>query len=257
MEFLTEFMETGATSLYGEVGRVVRAAPPYQGHHPGARPLSSQPGTRRLFWLVILGVVAYAVLDAVVQALPPHYSPIREAESDLAVGPYGYVMTANFLLRGTLSLVFLYALLKLMSQLPSDGSQAHVRRPTGGVLAMGVWSVGALLLAIFPTDVPPTPVSWHGAIHLIVAILAFVGGTLGALLLSIRFGESPSLRRARAHLLPLAGLSLAFLVLLLGSSGTSVGGLTERLFLGSVLLWLCVASFFLSKVGDAPSSTPA
>ena len=49
--------------------------------------------------LTIAGIALYLVLDVVAQMLPPHYSPVRQAESDLAVGPYGYVMTINFVVR--------------------------------------------------------------------------------------------------------------------------------------------------------------
>jgi hypothetical membrane protein len=52
----------------------------------------------------------YVALDIIAQALPPHYSPISQAESDLAVRPYGYVMSINFIVRGLLSLTAVLAL---------------------------------------------------------------------------------------------------------------------------------------------------
>ncbi len=52
-------------------------------------------------------LILYLVIDTVAQILPPHYSPIRDAESDLAVGPYGFLMTVNFVNRGVLSILFL------------------------------------------------------------------------------------------------------------------------------------------------------
>jgi hypothetical membrane protein len=63
---------------------------------------------RRLFWVVIAAIVLYVVLDAIAPSLPPHYSLIKDAKSDLAVGPYGYVMAINFLNRGALSLLSLH-----------------------------------------------------------------------------------------------------------------------------------------------------
>jgi uncharacterized protein DUF998 len=213
--------------------------------------------TRRLFLVVFAGVVLYVLLDAVAQLLPPHYSPIRDAESDLAVGPYGYVMAINFLNRGLLSVVFLYALGKFVAmpgELASPGAGGRFRT---GSLALWVWGVGAILLAIFPTDVPATPVSWHGAIHLVVAILAFIGGALGTLLLSLRFSESQTLRGAKGVALAIAVLSVVLLFVLLGTSGSRIGGLTERLFLGSVLLWITYVSAYLAWHSKAtPASEP-
>jgi Protein of unknown function (DUF998) len=219
--------------------------------------VAGDKGTSRLFWLVIAGVVLYLLLDAVAQLLPPHYSPVRDPESDLAVGPYGYIMTINFLNRGLLSIVFLYALGKFMSMPGEFASPDTARRFRVGRLALWVWGAGAILLAIFPTDVPATPVSWHGAIHLVVAILAFIGGSLGTLLLSLRFSESRTLRGAKGVALAIAVLSVVSLFALLGSSGSGIGGLTERLFLGVVLLWMTYVSVYLSRHPSAPDGPGA
>lgn len=198
--------------------------------------------TRRLFWIVIGAIVLYIVLDVIAQSLPPYYSPIKDAESDLAVGPYGYIMAINFLNRGILALVFLYALSKMVKA--DLGALGGFRN---GMYVFGVWAVGAILLAFFPTDVPATPVSWHGAIHLVVAALAFLGGSLGALMLTLQFSKSEPLREARTRALVIAALSVVFLLVGFGTIASSIGGLTERIFLGSVLLWQLVVSFHLAR----------
>ncbi len=66
---------------------------------------------RRLYAAVLSGIILYLILDIVAQLLPPHYNPISQAESDLAVGSFGYIMTINFLNRGILSIIFLFAFL--------------------------------------------------------------------------------------------------------------------------------------------------
>ncbi len=201
---------------------------------------------RLLFALAAAGVVLYAILDVVAQLLPPHYSPIRQAESDLAVGPYGYVMTINFVVRGLLSLAFVAALASLYLE---EGS-SWKRNRAGFVALGGAWGVGALLLAIFPTDVPSTPVSWHGAIHGVVAVIAFLGGALGVVWLSRDFDRSPTMRSARSWAVGLAIFALAACVLELTGGlfvarvADRVGGLIERIFLGSVLLWILLVSVF-------------
>ena len=75
-----------------------------------------------LYWIVIAGVLLYVILDAIAHILPPHYSPIRDAESDLAVGPYGYIMTINFVNRGLLSLLFVYAFVKTLDLTGAKGA---------------------------------------------------------------------------------------------------------------------------------------
>jgi hypothetical protein len=187
-------------------------------------------------------VVLYVVLDAIAQSLPPHYSTIKDVESDLAVGPYGYVMAINFLNRGAFSLVFLYALAETARLNGWSGWQFRI-----GMCSFGVWAVGAIILAFFPTDVPATPVSWHGAIHLVVATLAFLGGALGALMISLRLGKNEAVQKLRRPALLIAIVSVILLFVAAATLTGPVGGLTERLFLGSVLLWEAIISLYLGK----------
>ena len=194
--------------------------------------------SRLLFAVAIAAIVLYVILDAIAQSLPPHYRPISQAERDLAVGPYGYVMTLNFVNRGVLSLCFLFALL-----LTANSSDTTSPRFMRGSYLFAVWSIGALLLAAFPTDVPATPVSWHGAVHLVVAILAFLGGAFGALYISLGMAGNKPVAKARGAALPLAAIAvvLCLVELLDGLTpglNANYGGLVERLFLGSVLLWI-------------------
>jgi len=204
--------------------------------------LGVQTNARRLFWVVIAAIVLYVVLDAIAQSLPPHYSPIKDVESDLAVGPYGWVMAINFLNRGALSLVFLYALIETARS--NAGLGRHFRI---GIYTFGVWAVGAIILAFFPTDVPATPISWHGAIHLVVAILAFFGGAFGALIISLGLGKNEVIQKVRRPALLIAIVSVILLFVAVATLTGPVGGLTERLFLGSVLLWEAIVSLYLGK----------
>ena len=211
------------------------------------------PEARRWFALVCVAIVGYVVLDAIAQLLPPHYSPISQAESDLAVGPYGGIMTANFVLRGALTLLFLAAFARTVAA--EGGSWRQYRRAYAAFL---VWGVGAFLLAAFPTDVPATPVSWHGAIHLVVAVLAFLGGALGTYWFATRFEHSAVLRPAQGWSLALAGVTILLVVVeLVGANlvhrvADEAGGLIERLFLGSVLLWIFLVSAYLARSRTAP-----
>jgi len=198
---------------------------------------------RLLFAIALVGVVLYVALDAVAQSLPPHYSPIRQAESDLAVGPYGYIMTLNFVNRGVLSLCFLFAV--MLAANSSDTATPRLRR---GAWLFAAWSVGALLLAAFPTDVPAVPVSWHGAIHLVVAVIAFLGGAFGALYISLGMAGNRTMGRARGVAVPLAYLAVLLCVVDIFGGAIArgffahYGGLIERMFLGSVLLWIVLVS---------------
>jgi Protein of unknown function (DUF998) len=199
----------------------------------------------KIFWIVIICILLYVVLDAIAQILPPHYSPISQAESDLAVGHFGFIMTINFINRGLLSLLFIFGFLRTLDLFGISRSKY-----TAGTDLLGVWAVGALLLAIFPTDVPSTPVSWHGAIHLVVALVAFIGGAFGTFAISRNLVQK--FQRLRRIALPVSALVLLCwavefaLPFIFPNLNARVGGLTERIFLGSVLLWIGVMSAYLA-----------
>ena len=206
---------------------------------------AEKSGYARLFWAVVLGLVLYVALDVLAQLLPPHYSPISQAESDLAVGKFGFIMTINFLNRGVLSLLFIFAFLQTL-----DSVRIARSRYRTGTYLLGAWAVGAILLAIFPTDVPSTSVSWHGAIHLVVAIIAFIGGAFGTLAISLKSRETQTFNGLKRIAIPLSVIVLVLWIIEFGLPFASthlngrIGGLTERLFLGSVLLWIGIVSYY-------------
>ncbi len=193
-----------------------------------------------LFLCTIGGIVLYALIDIVAQLLPPHYNPISQAESDLAVGPYGYLMAINFILRGLLSLAFLFGFARVTA----------ANRSPAGLTLLGIWAVGALILALFPTDVSASTHTRHGLIHLLTAVIAFICGALGELILARNMGLHAALRpiQRAMTLLAVAALVLCALTFFgpaLGLSG--IGGLLERVFLALVLLWMLVVSLALYR----------
>jgi hypothetical protein len=203
--------------------------------------MSTLQRSRSPLLAAIVGIVLYAALDVVAQSLPPHYSPLSQPESDLAVGPYGYVMALNFVNRGVLSLLFLLGFSRAVKSSP------EYKR---GYFLVGVWAIGSIVLAAFPTDVsgPPT---MHGAIHLVVAIIAFLGGAFGELALSRSISLDHDLAGIGkyASLIAILGfISLAALFLGPGiapGAFSHVSGLVERMFIGLVLVWMLVVSSML------------
>lgn len=211
--------------------------------------------SRFFFAATIAGIALYVVLDAIAQSLPPHYSPISQAESDLAVGPYGYVMAVNFVNRGVFSLLFLYGLAK---SLPP---RAEFRT---GLVLLGVWAVGALILAVSPTDVSG-PTTVHGLVHLLVATLAFLCAAVGTVSLSRAFERDPTLKGVGRYAKPLAILAVVFFFVLYGGAlvaphaAGKVGGLVERVFIGLVLVWMLLVSalMFNRSVKASPQRADA
>jgi hypothetical membrane protein len=217
-----------------------------------AAPSRLPPDARRLLTLSVVLIGLYVVLDIVAQLLPPHYSPISQAESDLAVGPYGFVMTANFVVRGVLSLAFLAGLYQ--------ATTVGRRSPVGTGL-VAVWAVGAFVLAASPTDVGSGPATLHGMVHDVMAVLVFVTAAFGEVLLSVRFAGDPRLARFRTPAIVVSGMALLallafFYVAVHPRLMADVFGLVERVFLGLVLLWMLLVALYLLR-REAPGSVPS
>jgi hypothetical membrane protein len=147
-------------------------------------------------------------------------------------------MTINFVNGELLPFAFLSAFSATVGH-PNGPSEFRA-----GFSLFTIWTVGAALLAIFPTDVPRTPATLHGVIHLVVAILTFLGGAFGALAISINVRQIRSFAGIRGAVLGVAVLSVILCLLdlieplLLRRLAADYGGLVERLCLGSVLAWM-------------------
>ena len=200
--------------------------------------------------LVIIGCVVYVILDIIAQTLPPHYSPIRQAESDLAVGPYGFIMNINFAVRGVLSFLLVLALLKMFPR------SAATRV---GLVFLSIWSVCSFLLAFFNTDILDDPKvvpvhTWHGELHLLLALIAFIAAAVGELILSLRLSRADTLNSLKVVAVTLS--SLAILSLLALARMHNRGGLAERLFLFFTLLWMFVLAVRMrSKATRTPAAS--
>ena len=195
-------------------------------------------------WLTIAGIALYVVLDVIAQTLPPHYSPIRQAESDLAVGPYGWIMTVNFVNRGLFSAALFVALWHVL--------RPSLRTRLGFTLA-GIWTIGAFLLAMFPTDISGSEHTLHGKLHLAIAFLAFISIPVAEWLLSRSLADDPQWahlgdRATALAILPGGG----FIILLIGARAPAIGGLTERIFLATVLLWMLAVAWALAHHREEP-----
>ncbi|WP_434612376.1 DUF998 domain-containing protein [Arthrobacter sp. A5] len=203
---------------------------------------------RRYCAAAMAGVVTYIGVDAVLQRLPPHYSAIREAESNLAVGPYGWVMNLNFLGRAVTTFAVARAVLRTG---PSS------RMKTTGATLLGLGGVSSGVLAFFPTDIQavgvptagitgvPSPAAGitaatpGGIVHLVVAGTGFVGALAGIAVLTQWLRSYPPLRRTSRAATVCAGVGAVGLV----SLGLSIRffpavlGLAERVALAGILGW--------------------
>ena len=185
---------------------------------------------RRAFATAAMALVLlYVLIDVVLQFLPPHYSVVSDAESTLAVGPFGGVMNLNFLARAVMSgcVVVAVALTAPASRLRTTGSV---------LLALAGLCSGALVF--FPADVNSpgefgmTPRTTVGLVHVVFATSGFLAVLLAMALLTRWIGRPRAVQSFFVVALVGLGLLAASLAVF-----AQVVGLTERLCLVGILGW--------------------
>ncbi len=193
-----------------------------------------------LFGTVIAGIILSILLEVTVQLLPPYYNPLSQPESDLAVGPYGFLMALNFVVRGIVYLTFLVA---FMNVVPKEGQSRS------GLILLGVSAIGKFIIAFAATDLTPCPQTIHGIIHTIAALVSFFAGTLGVLLLARALRHVSNVRPSPRFLVGLANVtfvwSVIVIVTIVVSTQIGVWGLLERILTGLFFLWILLASLGL------------
>lgn len=196
--------------------------------------------------ITILGIAIYIAIDIVLVFLRPDYSSLHNAESDYGRGPYFWVMDINFLLRCGLSLTLVKA---VWNTFPKNNS---IKKASYWLLA---WAIASGLLAFFADNPYGYPKLKSGSIHLLLAFVAFISAVVGMLALTTRLRNIQTWQKTAGLLVGLTILAIISL-LLMGHSGIrphALGGLYERGFLGSVLLWEGVIATKIISVSNKSS----
>jgi hypothetical membrane protein len=168
------------------------------------------------------GVIAYVIVDVVLQFPPPHYSVVRDAENNLAVGPYGWIMNLNFLGRAATTACVVLGIRWV----------GHPeRRRTAGLSLLAAGGAASAVLAFFPTDV--------------------AAGVLPG-----RAGQAPyrvDTRRAVIGCVVLAAVGLRALGLSLTVT-PGILGLAERICLAGILGWTFVVCAGIRRLPESLGS---
>ena len=215
--------------------------------------------------LLACGVIAgplFVVVFLIEGATRADYDPLRHPVSSLALGESGWMQVANFIVAGLLTLAFAIGLRLALP--PLTGS-------TWGPLLVGVWAIGLLGAGIFVTDpvsgYPPgtsdrlSGHSWHGALHDLFSLAAFVALSAACFVLSCRFAALGE--RGWAIYSVLSGLAFA-VAFVLSSAGfgqaeslVDLAGLFQRIAVIIGFGWLTLLAVHLLRASpEAPRRMP-
>lgn len=204
---------------------------------------------RRLAIVGIAGPIVWWLLIVVNGAITPGYSHVSDFISTLAAvgAPYAPIQTINFAVLGG---SILAVTLGFHSWFDAG------RPPRAGTVLLGVFGIGVLLAGVFPEDTA-NPASTTNFLHNLTSTVAFITGILSIGLISRRIGTDdrwPSYRHEARR--TVAIVLATFIVFMFGvSSDSAFVGLTQRLFIGVVTLWLVVQSYRLYLLADASAQS--
>jgi hypothetical protein len=216
------------------------------------------PRIRALAWATLSAVACFAVSIAFLHWFQPDLDPLNEAISYYVHGSQGWLLTFGLLTLGLGSMALTIAL----------ASQPGGTNSRGGNWCLGIWSVGAIVGAVFSADPPghwDKPPSISGSIHGLAAMVALTVFPFATLLWSRRFRSDARWAGLSFPLLLLATASAATLVTFLLSlvpvfvrPGPPVLlGLTERILFAVYISWLAVAAIGLLRLSGRRSAEPS
>lgn len=108
---------------------------------------------------------------------------------------------------------------------------------TIGVVLLGYWAVGTLLLPVLPVPQPDAPPTVMGTLAQINGPLHIISLSVGALLVSWCFKDDEALRPARGSALILSGAMPVLFISTAVAMPLNVAGLAQRIFVVLTLAW--------------------
>jgi hypothetical membrane protein len=198
--------------------------------------------------LLVCGIVAgplFFAIFLIAGALRPDYDPLRHPVSSLELGPTGWVQSLNFILTGTLVVLF------------GIGIRSTVRKLGGGrtvpilFMLVGAGLIGAGLFAPdplsgYPPGTPPAAVSpsLHRVLHDLFSTPVFTALPAACIILARRFAKRRRIGWAIYSTLSAAMMIILFVMSSIafaqGSPLTPIGGLLQRLTLAAGFLWMAL-----------------
>lgn len=202
-------------------------------------------GTRKnavLAWCGIAAPLFFVLMVVVASTRYPGYSHMTQAISELGGvdSPLPFIQNLNFFVTGILIVAFTVGL---------HAGIAGGSRPVLGPALVAVFGIVMVPRFLLPCDSGCEFVSIAGSLHNITGLAAFLAAVAGIFFTSRRLVRDQRWNAYRAYSVITAIAGLVILVLWIGIAKVariqSVNGLLQRLYAGTVFLWIEVMAIRL------------
>ena len=221
--------------------------------HAGTR---SEPSRQRwnlsARWLALAGVIGpilFELMFTIAGLLRPGYSPIRQAVSDLGVGPNAWIQNANFVVFGLLLIAFAIGFYRGMRSVISGG---WLMACLVLLILSGAGMGGAGYFTVPDPNDPPELQVLQGILHMLCFLAAFVSPAIALVIIGWRLRQDAKWRGYGRYsmitgLVALVLIALVFLFFAPGSplSEVRIGGLVQRILALEVFAWHVVMGWRL------------
>jgi hypothetical protein len=209
----------------------------------------------------MIGSALFVATFTIESWLRPGYEPMGMFVSELALGPRGWIQVVNFVVFGTLVLVFTGGV--------ADEFQDGTTSRAGPVL-LAIIGISLLVSGPFvmdPVTTAPDRMTWHGKLHTFFGALFFSLSPASCFVFLRRFHEDPKWRPLQWWTLA-AGTITAVVVVLMSVGPTRPPaapnafnewrGLIQRTFIVTYLSWIFTFALRLRTRGNwiTPASDP-
>ena len=203
-------------------------------------------------WLVtvlatftVLGILYFFAAVTTEELLRPLYDPVQRTISELAVGPFGFLQTSAFVVLGLSLLALQHGLAR---------SLRHSALSKVACVLLALCGVTAFLAAAFPTNLKGAVVTVAGQIHESAADAGYAGLIVAIILLTIHFRRDERWRGYVSASSSLAVLGAGSSIFMGATGGGDLSGLSQRLMVVPLLLWVVLTALRLRSLPRAPAS---
>lgn len=185
-----------------------------------------------IFFAVVLATLTFVEYDFLLSlGWHPINDPTFDWPSGLALGRYGWIMTATFIISGSIMTLFAVRLF------------LDLKRSRASQVGSTLMAFAGLFLAALAFTTDPTirdyPSTWHGRLHDLSFV--FLGLTLFPAMIVLGFAFRADERWKNLAVYTWATLALA-------GPAFFIKGAAFYVFLFAILLWNAIAAFRLNKL---------